>query len=234
MNGRLLASGRSGAELTVRAVNETSFAQLVIVPPRQGEVVGEYALMFRFTLGDSASQDSAVKRGHVSEVCALAGHPFGSRITGGGGEHGLDLLGWGNKQRDVYTVVAVYVESGIHARGKLGDGEEQQTDRTIEFGGRSVLLPAGVAWWRCRRPGSELLRRGDRGTVAFLVVVLPQVSQVLVAASMFVIHASQQPGPPYELLGMGVKVTTFAMQLEDHSFAGSPGVRSQGLSLIHI
>ena len=36
LNGRLLASGRSGAELTVRAVNETSFAQLVIVPPRQG------------------------------------------------------------------------------------------------------------------------------------------------------------------------------------------------------
>ena len=186
--------------------------------------MGEHALLFGIALGDSASEDLAVERGHVSKVGALAGHPFGSRITSCVRKHGLDLLRRGNEQRDVYTGGAVYVKRGVHARAELGNGEEQQADRTIEFGGRSVLFPARVAWWRCRRSGGELLGRGDCGIVAFLPMVLPEVLQLRMAAGMLVVHASKQASPPDELLGVGVEVTPFAMQLEHHGFACSPGV----------
>ena len=97
----------------MRTVNKTYRAQLVVVPPRQSEVMGEHALLIGIALGDSASEDLAVERGHVSKVGALAGHPSGSRITSSVSKHGLDLLRWGDEQRDVHTGGAVYVERGI-------------------------------------------------------------------------------------------------------------------------
>ena len=237
---RLAVGSWSGAQLTMRSVNKTCREQFVIVPPRQGEVMREHAHLVRIAFGNGASKDLAVERSHVTQIGALTGHPSCSRITSSVREHGLDLLGRRDEQRDVHTGGAVDVERSIDASSKLRDREEHQTDRSIEFGGRSVLRSAGIAWRRSRRPRPvELLRRGDRGDVALLLVILPEELQFLMAAGMLVVHASEQSGPPDELLGVRVEITSFTMQLEHHSFAGSPGMGSQGfgnsrLELMHL
>ena len=123
---------------------------------------------------------------------------------------------------------------------KLHGGEEHKAEWPSELGSWPVIGSAGIAWWRSRRPRPvELLRRGDRGDVALLLVMLPEELQFLVAAGMLGVHASEQSGSPDELLGVRVEITSFTMQLEHHSFAGSPGMGSQGfgnsrLELMHL